>query len=413
MRAQMGNDLPPGTSGEEVIRLYGWPTGRSAMGQREIWTFDRIRVTLENGKVVNVVPRVQAAPVTPPSRITPPLPSRDVTPSSGLPPVRPSQLHPPPNKGRLPITAPSSGSGSPAATAPTPEATRPPVRVAPPRVVEPPKIAPAFIQALMPLIFFLGGCVGLAIIGLVIRLKMKQRSLTDQLLQRPTDAPSQSPPRTFEQQMEARLGQPAVNSEEFIVPAAVSAPKTASGFDPTLIRALEWKRFELLLTLYFNATGVRAESSRRGADGGVDVVLTRPGENRPFGYVQCKAWGSDVIGVSLIREFFGVMTADKMTEGIFVTTSDYSADARAFAHANNITLITTQDLVGRLAGLPGDIRLAIIREITVGDYTTPSCPTCERKMVWREKPRFWGCPKFPACRSKPIYPRKSSALNGA
>lgn len=172
-----------------------------------------------------------------------------------------------------------------------------------------------------------------------------------------------------------------------------------------LIRELEWKRLELLVSLYFNATGLRAECTRIGADGGIDVVLYQPGEERPSSYVQCKAWGSEFVGVTLMRELFGVMAADKVAQGVFVTTSDFTPDARAFGTTNKITLITTRDLVDRFGKLPTDVRGRILGEVTAGDYTTPTCPACDRKMIWKEKPRFWACPKYPACRSKPIYPR--------
>ena len=68
------------------------------------------------------------------------------------------------------------------------------------------------------------------------------------------------------------------------------------------LRALGWKRFKLMVTSYLAATSVQAALTGPGADGGVDVGLTRAGESRPFGYVRGKAWGRERIGGSLRRD---------------------------------------------------------------------------------------------------------------
>jgi hypothetical protein len=80
------------------------------------------------------------------------------------------------------------------------------------------------------------------------------------------------------------------------VPRAPSSTGSAPLLAAELIRALGWKRFELLVTRYLAATGVQAALTGPGADGGVDVGLTRAGESRPFGFVRGKAWGSERIG---------------------------------------------------------------------------------------------------------------------
>ncbi len=163
----------------------------------------------------------------------------------------------------------------------------------------------------------------------------------------------------------------------------------------TLLRTLEWKRFELVVSLYYAETGVSAECTCTGADGGVDVKLFRPREERPYCYIQCKAWDSEKVKLTTMREFLGVMAADKISEGIFITTSDFWPEARAFADANGITALTASDFIRSFATLPVATRTKILGEVTAGDYTTPSCPKCDRKAVQRERRRdgvkFWAC----------------------
>ena len=56
------------------------------------------------------------------------------------------------------------------------------------------------------------------------------------------------------------------------------------------------------MTWYFQRTGFEAERSRIGADGGVDILLSKPGEVQPYAYVQCKAWRKYNVGIKAVRE---------------------------------------------------------------------------------------------------------------
>ena len=104
----------------------------------------------------------------------------------------------------------------------------------------------------------------------------------------------------------------------------------AKAFSSDLLNALEWRRFEQLVTWYFHKTGCSAERSRVGADGGVDIHVFKQGEQRPFAYVQCKAWHTYKVGVKPVRELFGVMAADGIGTGYFVTTGEFTAEAWEF-----------------------------------------------------------------------------------
>src|SRR5688572_8412711 len=52
--AQVAPDIAKGTSAEEVIRIYGWPKGKSVADARESWLYDRFQVMFQQGKVVSV-----------------------------------------------------------------------------------------------------------------------------------------------------------------------------------------------------------------------------------------------------------------------------------------------------------------------------------------------------------------------
>ncbi len=181
--------------------------------------------------------------------------------------------------------------------------------------------------------------------------------------------------------------------------------KPTGRFSTDLLHELEWKRFEQLVEGYFALSGWTTRPNRPGADGGVDVHLFRPDQQKAAAVVQCKAWNAYTVGVKPVRELFGVMAADGVPEGFFVTTGDYTSEARSFAAGKPMTLIDGRDLLKRIESLPPESQADLYARVTAGDYTTPTCPQCGIKMVRREAGKgravgseFWGCSNYPRCR---------------
>lgn len=179
-------------------------------------------------------------------------------------------------------------------------------------------------------------------------------------------------------------------------------PVDTSRWSMELLKALEWKRFELLCAGYFETLGFKAKVAREGADGGIDIHLYPEGSDAPGIVVQCKAWNAYQVGVKPIRELLGVMAAERISEGVFVTTSDYTGEARRFAEGNNLQLIDGEDFLRKIAATSPERQAALLQLATAGDFATPTCPSCGIKMVERVAQktgeRFWGCPSFPSCR---------------
>jgi restriction system protein len=193
------------------------------------------------------------------------------------------------------------------------------------------------------------------------------------------------------------ISAPAPLSIPIPIPGTVQAP--AWSIDS--LRALEWKRFELLTAKYYEALGFRAETIRCGADGGIDVKLFRAGAEAPLAIVQCKAWTANPVGVKEVRELLGVMTHEKVGRGIFITTGAYTRDALAFAAANPIQLLDGAGFLRKIGELPEGKQADLLGFAFAGDYRTPSCPSCGISMTQRDSKRgpFWGCLNYPRCRS--------------
>ncbi|GAB4175535.1 MAG: hypothetical protein Fur0039_18070 [Rhodocyclaceae bacterium] len=109
-----------------------------------------------------------------------------------------------------------------------------------------------------------------------------------------------------------------------------------------VLDGMSWQQFEKLVGEGFRLEGYRvAETGGGGADGGVDLVLTRGAENF---LVQCKQWRASRVGVDVVRGLYGVMAARGATGGFVVTSGRFSDDAAAFAEGRNIGLMDGTEL---------------------------------------------------------------------
>jgi len=169
------------------------------------------------------------------------------------------------------------------------------------------------------------------------------------------------------------------------------------------IRAMSWQEFELLVGEAFRRKGFDVkENGGGGADGGIDLILSKNGKKS---IVQCKRWKAFSISVPLVRELYGVMTAERANDCIFVSSGNYTAEARLFAEDKPIWLIDGSellDLVSSVQVQPGVSQSSTIKQ---SKSTNPECPLCGSSMIKRTAKKganagnqFWGCSKFPTCR---------------
>lgn len=105
--------------------------------------------------------------------------------------------------------------------------------------------------------------------------------------------------------------------------------------------------FEKLVASLLARMGFHIEMTKVSGDGGVDIVATldRPLVGGRY-LIQCKrfAIGSPV-GAPVVREFYGALRADnRAVKGIFVTTSNFTDQARNFARDLPIDLIDREHL---------------------------------------------------------------------
>ncbi|MOA33307.1 Restriction endonuclease [compost metagenome] len=120
--------------------------------------------------------------------------------------------------------------------------------------------------------------------------------------------------------------------------------------------------------------------------------------------VQCKQWKAIKVGVTVVREFFGVMAAQGAAGGFIVTSGTYTQEAKEFAQGRNIQLVDGVLLTRWINNRPA--ARASLESRTAADQaqSAPFCPVCNSIMTLRMAKRgsnagreFWGCTRYPSC----------------
>jgi hypothetical protein len=170
----------------------------------------------------------------------------------------------------------------------------------------------------------------------------------------------------------------------------------------TLLKRVEWRRFEELCAAYFEALGFTARATRLAADGGVDLDLYEAGSERRAAIVRCKAWSTSTVGIARVRELRAAMASEAVAEGVLVASGQFTREARDYAEKENIRLISGAELVGKIGELSPEQSAALLKLATAGDFQTPTCPVCAVKMAPRTSTehgrKFWGCVNYPRCK---------------
>lgn len=172
------------------------------------------------------------------------------------------------------------------------------------------------------------------------------------------------------------------------------------------IRALSWSQFELLVGQIFRERGYDVmEQGGNSPDGGVDLKLRRDGRTT---IVQCKQWRSWKVGVSVVREVFGVQVSEAVDESVIVTSGIFTDEAKEFAKGKPIQLIDGTELCRLIEQVRGQSNTASPATLPVAELkcaSDPRCPECQSGMELRTAKRganagsqFWGCVRYPKCR---------------
>jgi restriction system protein len=169
---------------------------------------------------------------------------------------------------------------------------------------------------------------------------------------------------------------------------------------------MSWQEFEMLVGEAYRRKGYTVnETGGGGADGGVDLVLRKEGDKF---LVQCKQWKAFKVGVTTIRELYGVMVAEGAVGGFVVTSGVFTQEAKSFAYGKSINLIDGSELTAMIRQVQPQAPTALGQSTfqnTPAASAAPDCPKCGSAMVKRTAKKgsnagntFWGCTNYPQCR---------------
>ncbi|MFA1722707.1 restriction endonuclease [Xanthomonas campestris] len=168
-----------------------------------------------------------------------------------------------------------------------------------------------------------------------------------------------------------------------------------------------WRQFEQLVGEAFRRQGYSVEETGLGgADGGIDLILRKDGRRT---LVQCKQWKRQQVGVSVVREMFGLLAHHQAHAVKIACIGIYTKDAERFAQGKPIELIGGEQLLAMIRAVQLTIAPQVVPLLVTTAPTVPSqanCPCCGSLLVQRRNRRaseqFLGCSQFPKCRG----PRK-------
>jgi restriction system protein len=236
------------------------------------------------------------------------------------------------------------------------------------------------------------------------------------------------PPTEFGQHFSRQLFKTLSSILQYLIPAIFCLGAATSFFnqlkrrmlfnqvhgEQITVAQLSWKEFGLLVGEAFRQRGYSVVETGDGADGGVDLILTKNGDRF---LVQCKHWKSGArVSVMVVRELLGVMTSQKAKGGFVVASGGFTKDAEEFARQNGIKLIGRDELSRMIQAAQTSIKNhrnletpqnspAELKIPQSKPSLSPTCPICHADMVKRTATRgsnrgseFWGCSRFPKCR---------------
>jgi len=110
--------------------------------------------------------------------------------------------------------------------------------------------------------------------------------------------------------------------------------------DPALLHGLRPRQFEELCAELLSRDGYEVELTAESRDGGIDIYAVRHDSLGAFlSLVQCKKYAlSNRVGVSVVRELYGVVQAKRANAGVVATTSMFTKGAKEEQHELNFQI---------------------------------------------------------------------------
>jgi len=199
------------------------------------------------------------------------------------------------------------------------------------------------------------------------------------------------------------------------------------------------QEFENAIAALFTRLGYKVQQTPFSNDGGKDALAWKDGKKY---LIECKRYAEDQpIGRRDLQILVAAMLEEKAEEGIYVNTGRFTGSAIAYALQNRIDLYDStrlSALVNEAYGLPLDASRvdvmcrecghvlslslgtngmcrnghSVVNELRIesvsvlGSLEPPKCKKCgtQMRIVKGSRGSFWGCSRYPSCRSTQSIP---------
>ncbi len=183
-----------------------------------------------------------------------------------------------------------------------------------------------------------------------------------------------------------------------------------SGIDE--VDKMSGRDFERFLKELFKKRGFTVKETAVVGDYGADLILEKLGKRF---VVQAKRWKQNV-GIKAVQEAVGSIKHYNAHNGVVITNSYFTDNARELARSNSIELWDRDKLIDIIRETKKMDSGAVEKEELVKKKPAASlnsvslrkkilCPRCGKPLVLRsgKRGRFWGCSAFPRCRFTKEY----------
>jgi restriction system protein len=118
---------------------------------------------------------------------------------------------------------------------------------------------------------------------------------------------------------------------------------------PEMLYSISPRKFEELVAAIFKNNGFQVELTPETRDGGMDIIAVRKDiiTGGALHLIECKRYiPENKVAIGVVQRMMGVVEMKKATQGIIVTTSDFSRDAREAASTSKhrLSLNSFEDL---------------------------------------------------------------------
>lgn len=171
------------------------------------------------------------------------------------------------------------------------------------------------------------------------------------------------------------------------LPTAIRPPDPASTsmWSQEILRRMDWKRFQELVSLVLARGGFTSEVAWIRPDGTTVLSVIAGGKKRQYeALLQCAGWNGYDVGATSLLEFYKSVLSQGAQRGIYVTPGRFDQNAQIFARTKNLELIDGVEFLRTISRMTPEEQNTLKRMAFVGSWETPTCPSCARKLELKE-----------------------------